>query len=152
MKELDLARRLHDELDNEYAKKLFNALAKGHTRAIKTFEELRRINDGAYFLIVFATFERQVNDRAIVAVRKRALRPHYRLRRAWETLLDGNKLKTSFMNKVRLILDKTSADFVKVQDYYKVRNDLAHTGVTNKIFNIPGVVSDLKAATRQMKL
>jgi hypothetical protein len=151
MKELELARLWHDQLDSEYAKRLFRATSRGQVAAIRRFQELRRINDGAYFLIIFGTFERYVTEKAEVAVKARTKKSDYRHRRAWETLLNQGKLNTSFLNRVRVVLDQQSQDFGRIRRYYDVRNDLAHEGVTQKLFNIPGVVSDLRAAIRQMK-
>jgi hypothetical protein len=48
-------------------------------------------------------------------------------------------------------MDQKLATFAKVQEYYKVRNDLAHQGVTSKVFSIPVLVSDLKTIIKQMK-
>jgi len=151
MKELELARELHDQLDSEIARKLFRAISQGHARAIRRYEELRRINDGAYFLIIFATFERYINDRADVAVKARARKAAYHHRRAWETLLNSGKVNASFLNRVRLVLDQRTPDFGKVQSYYSVRNDLSHEGITSKVFSIPAVVADLRAVAKLMK-
>jgi hypothetical protein len=151
MRELDLARQLHSELDIEYGKRLFRATARNHQRAIAKYKEIRRINDGAYFLIIFGTFERYVTDKADVAVKARTSKPLYKTRRAWETLVDGTKLRATFLNRVRVLLDQTSPIFQSIPDYYKVRNDLAHEGATTKIFSIPIVVNELKAAVTSMK-
>jgi hypothetical protein len=151
MKELDLARALHDELDTEYNKKLFRAVTRGQSKAIKRYTEKRRINDGAYFLIIFGTFERYVTDRADTAVKARTNRPLYKSRRAWDTLLQGSKLKTTFLNRVRVVIDQQGPVFAGLATYYNVRNDLAHSGVTTKVFSIPAVVTDLKNAVKQMK-
>jgi hypothetical protein len=50
-----------------------------------------------------------------------------------------------------VLIDQQSPEFGRVAEYYRVRNDLAHEGVTSKIFSIPNVVSDLKSAARVMK-
>lgn len=151
MKELSFAHELHARLDGEYATKLFRAVARSHTKAIARYTELRRINDGAYFLIIFGSFERYITDRADLAVKARTNKPLYHQRRAWETLLNGSKLQTPFLNRVRVLLDQQQTEFSKIKDYYEVRNDLAHGGVTAKIFSIPTVVMDLKAAIKEMK-
>jgi hypothetical protein len=151
VKELSLARELHAQLDKEYATRLFRAITRGQTRAIARNTELRRINDGAYFLIIFGTFERYVTDRADSVVKTRTSKAIYRHRRAWETLLDGAKLKTTFLNRVRVLIDQQSLTFAKVKDYYEVRNDLAHRGVTSNVFSIPNVIADLELVIRSAK-
>ena len=151
MKELTLARKLHSELDSAYSRRLFRAIGRNQVAAIARITELRRINDGAYFLIIFGTFERYVTDRAEAAITARAGRPHYHQRRAWETLIVNNKVQATFLNRVRVLIDQQSPEFGRVAEYYRVRNDLAHEGATSKIFSIPNVVSDLKSAARVMK-
>lgn len=151
MKELDLARSLHDELDSEYNRKLFRAVFNNHTKAIARYNEIRRINDAAYFLIVFGTFERYITDKADRVVKARTNKPLFKSRRAWETLLNSGKLNASFLNRVRILVDQQGHVFTRISSYYGVRNDLAHTGATTKVFSIPAVVSDLKAALKQMK-
>jgi hypothetical protein len=151
MQELTVAGKLHAELDTQYARRLFRAVARNQTAAIDRINELRRINDGAYFLIIFGTFERYITERADTAVKLRLSRPYYYQRRAWETLMKGSKFDTTFLNRVRIVIDQGSPEFNLVDKYYKVRNDLAHEGVTTKIFSIPNVVSELKSTTRVMK-
>jgi hypothetical protein len=151
MKEFDLARELHYELDAEYNKKLFRAVTRSQTKAIKRYTEIRRINDGAYFLIIFGTFERYVTQRADTAVKARTNKPLYKSRRAWDTLLQGPKLNASFLNRVRVLIDQQGPVFSSLASYYSVRNDLAHSGVTTKVFSIPAVVADLKNAVKHMK-
>src|SRR5262245_2345151 len=151
MKELELAEELHRELDGDYARRMFRAIKLGHRKAEASYAERRRINDAAYVLVVFGTFERAVTERAEIAVKMRAKRPAFQARRAWETLLNGNELTANFLNRVRVVLDQQSQEFAKVQQYYKVRNDLAHEGITTKKFSITAVVSDLQLALRCMK-
>jgi hypothetical protein len=103
MKELRLALELHSQLDSEYAKRLFRATSRNQAKAVSRYTELRRLNDGAYFIIIFGTFERYVTDRARGAIKARGNKPQYRHRRAWETLLDG---RIVFLNRVRLLLDQ----------------------------------------------
>ena len=71
MKELTLVSQAHAQLDGEYARRLFRAIARNHTQAEARYAELRRINDGAYFLIIFGTFERYIADRADFTVKVR---------------------------------------------------------------------------------
>src|SRR5262245_53693367 len=111
MKELDFAHKLHNELDAEYARKLFRATSLSQTKAIQRYTELRRINDGAYFLIIFGTFEKLITDKADAAVRARTGKSPFHLRRAWETLQDGSKLQAHFLNRVRILLDQRLATF-----------------------------------------
>jgi hypothetical protein len=151
MKELDHARQLHGQLDTIYAARLFRATVLNQTKAIQKNAEYRRINDGAYFLMIFGTFERYVTNRADVAVRIRANKLLYHHRRAWETLLKGSRLSATFLNRVRVLLDQRSPHFVKIQGYYTVRNELAHSGLTQIVFSIPTLVSDLKSADKNMK-
>ncbi|TPK32474.1 hypothetical protein FJ492_27510 [Mesorhizobium sp. B2-5-4] len=151
MRELILASQLHAQLDTDYARKLFRSTVRNHQHAIARYTELRRINDGAYFLIIFGTFERYITDRADTAVKARAGKPLFRHRRAWETLLNGTKLQTSFLNRVRVLLDMRSQNFTKIADYYAVRNDLAHEGITAKVFSIPTVVADLQTAINSLR-
>jgi hypothetical protein len=151
MKELSFARELHAQLDSEYARRLFRALTRNHTKAIARYTELRRINDGAYFLIIFSTFERYITDRADLAVKARTGKPNYRHRRAWETLLNGAKLQANFLNRVRVVLDQQSPAFTSIKGYYEVRNELSHRGVTANVFSISNVVMDLESAIKLMR-
>lgn len=147
MKQLEMAQQLHQELDSQYAARLFKASANGWAKAVTRFTELRRINDGAYFLIIFAAFERVITDFAETAIRVRSSRPAYHQRRAWDTISN----RPHFKDKVRLVLDQRTAQFATITNYYEVRNQLAHKGVTTITFSIPNVVADLKAARKSMK-
>lgn len=98
MKELTLVSQAHAQLDGEYARRLFRAIARNHTQAEARYAELRRINDGAYFLIIFGTFERYIADRADFTVKVRTSKPKYHQRRAWETFLNGPRLQATFLN------------------------------------------------------
>lgn len=151
MKELDLAERAHAELDAEYARKEFRASSRGQINAEQRYQELRRINDSAYFLVIFGTFERYITQRAETAALARTGKQLYRHRRAWDTLIVDGEISTSFLNRVRVILDANSAEFGKIKGYYKVRNDLAHEGITARTFSVPSVVTDLRQAWRKMK-
>lgn len=152
MKQLDLAQKLHSDVDGDYGSKVFRALARNQSKAVSRHLEARRINDSAYFLIIFSCFESYVTTCADAAVRRRANRPNFKHRRAWDTFgFKRQKLNTHFLSKVKLILDHQSPEFAKIKTYYDVRNDLAHEGTTNVPFSIPIVVSDIKAAIRKMK-
>lgn len=116
-------------------------------KAVAKFTELRRINDRAYFLIIFAAFERIVTDLAEAAVRLRTSKPAYHQRRAWDAISS----RPHFKDKVRLVLDQRTPQFTAITNYYEVRNQLAHKGATSITFSIPNVVADLKAARKCMK-
>jgi hypothetical protein len=115
-------------------------------KATARYTELRRINDGAYFLIIFATFEKMITGLADKAVQSRRAKPKYSQRRAWETIN-----APAFRNRIKLVLDQNSGHYAKLISYYDVRNDLAHEGATLKTFSIPTVVADLKSARRSAK-
>lgn len=147
MKQLDTALSLHQEIDNQYAAQLRKASVRGQLKAVAKYRHLRQINDGAYFVIIFATFEKEVTHLAKAAVQSRSAKAAYRNRRAWETIPG----KPQFKDRVRLVLDQKNPAFNKIETYYDVRNDLAHKGATARPFSIPNVVADLKAARKAMR-
>jgi len=84
---------------------------------------LRRINDQAYFMVLFACFEGRVTDLCERLVKSRRSAPSWRHRRLWDTI-DVSKLQ--FMRRAALLIEKRSSSYGRINDLYKVRCLIAH--------------------------
>jgi len=106
---------------------------RGNQRAAKSktcqarWELLRRTNDQAYFMMLFACFEGRVTDLCERLVESRRAAPSWRRRRLWDAI-DVSKLQ--FMRKAALLIEKGSSNYARVNDLYKVRCLIAHGAPT----------------------
>jgi hypothetical protein len=126
------------------------AQSKGHVRIAQSHADLRKANDRAYFLLIFAHFEAVLTRRASTLIIRRQAAASWTGRRGWD-VLNANADKIPFRNRLSYCLDRSSADWTKVSNYYTVRNDLAHEGSTNSPFVIPIVATDLRQIASRLK-
>ncbi|MGH7199050.1 MAG: hypothetical protein ACREJB_00490 [Planctomycetaceae bacterium] len=109
---------------------------------------LRKTNNQAYFMLMFAAFEEYVGRR-YERCRNKNRDPGRRwmTRRAWEVLPEDPPFKI----KLGVLTEKAQADYSSIVDYYKIRNDVAHGNFTSlpPIF-VPDVHADLLAIANRL--
>lgn len=88
----------------------------------------RRLNDLAYFLMLFAQFEQFINQQAKALVKqKKGQKGH---ERAWDIIdTKGFEDRYPFGHKVALLLGSDSHLTQEINDYYRVRCEIAHGGL-----------------------
>ena len=109
----------------------------------------RRINDQAYFVILFAQLEEKIDASSESLVTKRAQGAGWSSRRPWDTF---DPTRMSFKGRVSLLVDKRSTEYAKIMKYYIIRCDLAHGIVyANMPIVIVTVAADFQALAAKLK-
>src|SRR4051794_4425171 len=123
--------------DGELARQ--EALATRRTQR-ERWRRARTINDQAFFVLIFAQLEDHVRVRCGRLIAKRRTLARAASRRIRE-IVEPDKLP--FMKQVALLLDKGSAEYGQIKQYYDVRCDIAHGTIypASPIF-IPRVAAD----------
>lgn len=107
------------------------ALGAGRDELVTALERRKRVNDQAFFLLLFARFEDVVNLLADTLIRAGKRSDDPGLRRLWRTLDDRNRnaiINMPFLDRLGLLLDKGDADFAEIKELYRQRNLIAHGG------------------------
>lgn len=114
-----------------------------------TWANDRRINDQAYFVILFAQLEEKIKASSTSLVAKRIQKANWSSRRAWDTF-DVERM--SFKGRVSLLVDKHQTEYAKIMKYYKIRCDLAHGVLYAKMpIVIVTVAADFQALAAKLK-
>jgi len=119
--------------------------------SIDKLTQQRFINDCAYFLMLFANFEAFLTTKAVSLITHKQAGAAWSSRRGWDVLKAADADRINFRHRLSYCLDKTTPSWSLISGYYKIRNDLAHTGVTATAFAIPVVASDLKQVGASLK-
>jgi hypothetical protein len=103
-------------------------------------ERRQRINDQAYFVLIWGQLEAEIDE-----VCRRAIEKHWSKRRAWDLYNPSDKRLSglSFEERTSLILDKKSEHWKTVMTYYHLRNFVAHGGSREARIDLANVVTDL---------
>ena len=110
---------------------------------------IRLVNDQAYFVVLFAQFEDQVNARVKRLVQRRSAAPRWTSRRLWDTV---NPERMPFMNRVALLTDKGGADYQRIRELYELRCRIAHGTIhTTLPTTIATYASDLRALSTRLR-
>jgi hypothetical protein len=111
--------------------------------------KLRRYNDHAYFVMMFAQLEQHIDSRCAALIVKKKSSAKWKLRRLWDAV-DCDRLE--FMRKVALLADKGQVTYAKIKAHYDTRCKIAHgdSASVSAIF-LPAVIKDLQAIAKQLK-
>ena len=91
---------------------------------------MRKLNDQAHFVMMFAQLEDRINTLCKRLIDKRKRSNHWKRRRPWE-ILPNDMDRIAFRNRVALLVDRNSAAFKQIVDYYKDRCDIAHGNISS---------------------
>ena len=140
------------EIDRYYARKEFEASAKGWNRKEQLYQEKREINDQAYFVFMFSRLEDRikVESHRLINDRQGTTQNGWRRRAAWDILPSQIDNRMNFRNKLALLAQKGGADYNMVSTYYNDRNAIAHGGTVSSI-NMPIAINDFKYLYRILK-
>jgi hypothetical protein len=112
--------------------------------------EIRDVNDQAYFALIFAQFEDEVNKMFTALVNKMKARPLWSNRRAWDVIDVKNLERFAFMNRVALLSEKGQKDYNTVNSYYRTRCDIDHGNSVSGIA-VTTVRDELLQIAKRMK-
>lgn len=111
----------------------------------------RRINDCAYFVLLFAQFEDELNRLCESLVRSRQTAGGWDERRAWHIIDAGRIQSLPFLNRVALLTEKGGDAFNRVRDLYAIRNEIMHTGTTDRQLEIERFAGELIDIARALQ-
>lgn len=110
---------------------------------------MRRYNDHAYFVMLFAQLEQHVTDQCQSLIDRRRAAPKWASRRPWDSL-DVDRM--DFMRRVAILTDKGRTTYANVKGYYDVRNRIAHgDNAAVGPMVLPVVAQELRALATAMK-
>lgn len=115
----------------------------GDARSADRRKEDLEILDGAFFVLLFAQFEKAVQDGFERLVRTRAGEPGWDRRRGFDLWM-GKLKRAPFADRLALLLDRDGKDFERAWELYETRNDLAHGTAIRPAGDLQGVAAALQ--------
>ena len=143
--------KIYNEIDLDYSNKEFEARSKGYHRKEESYQNIRSINDHAYFLLAFTRLEDRIKTIARDLIREKVSSlTSWSHKRVWIIIKkreDNDNLY--FLEYVELLTEKGNSDYNVIQSYYKDRNDVAHGGLLSSI-NMIKVFEDFKRLFKEL--
>jgi hypothetical protein len=135
MDAIEQIEKIYYELDNYYSSKEFQARRMHWNRKEVYYQQIRSINDQAYFLFAFTRLEERIKTTVNTQVSsKTATARSWSRRKTWlliKTRIDRNNLH--FMEYVSLLAERGTTIFNSVKSLYDDRNTIAHGGTATSI-------------------
>jgi hypothetical protein len=137
--------RSYLDLDGRLAILEAEARQRRHTKKLTKLQSLRLSTDHAYFMMVFATFESELNQKCIQLITVRQAKTKWRYRRPWDTLSakPSDIRRIRFKDRLAYCLEMGTTDYQQVLTYYETRNQLSHSATTSTLVVVPQVATDL---------
>lgn len=143
--------KIYNEIDLDYSNKEFEARSKGYNRKEESYQNIRSINDHAYFLLAFTRLEDRIKAIARDLIKEKVSSlTSWSHKRVWIIIKkreDNDNLY--FLEYVELLTEKGKSDYNLIQSYYKDRNDVAHGGLLSSI-NMIKVFEDFKRLFKEL--
>lgn len=143
--------KIYNEIDQDYSNKEFEARSKGYNRKEESYQNIRSINDHAYFLLAFTRLEDRIKTIARDLIREKvSTLTSWSHKRVWTIIKkreDNDNLY--FLEYVELLTEKGHSDYTLIQSYYRDRNDVAHGGLLSSI-NMIKVFEDFKRLFKEL--
>jgi hypothetical protein len=123
------------------------AAAKASSPEVARIEARQKLNDQAYFILAWGQLETEIDEKCRAAIRKARQSPGWRDRRVWDLFNpDDRRLSgLSFEERAAVVLDKnggSGSPWAKVQNYYALRNQIAHGTLRPERIDVAEVVND----------
>lgn len=147
MRDLPLILSIYLEIDAELEGRRSTARASADVSSVNKIEAKQRINDQAYFVLCWGQLETAIDDTCRAAIRSRQSSGNWTVRRAWDLYnpddhrLSGLRLE----DRAALVLDRSAGSgsaWVKVMQYYALRNQIAHGDLQAQRIEVDEVVKD----------
>ena len=144
---------LYEEIDQFY---VAQELTDGGANVMTSGESIsrkRELNDHAYFLFMFTRLEDHVREESSQLIRQKSdAAQAWTDRRVWQLLPSAkNADQPSFMDRVALLLDKSTHHYGEIKEYYKLRNTIGHGGNFTTPISMPTVVRKFSRYLELMK-
>lgn len=137
-----------------YSKKVFESHLRRHYKKEKYYEELRIMNDHAYFLYVFTRLEGKIRELSDKLINKKvsALKD-WKQNRVWDVIKkQSSEDKLSFLFRVSLLTPKDRNYYCLIKKYYDQRNKIAHGGNFTIVIDVGIVLNEIKSLFRCLKI
>ena len=111
-------------------------------------DQVRSINDQAYFVLAWGQLEADIEEACRDTIRNGQSQEDWRYRRAWSLYNpDDRRLSgLSFENRLTLVLEKGSDDWKRTMELYNVRNQIAHGALLSARIDMARVIRDFFGA------
>ncbi len=141
----DKLEKLYIEIDTYYSLIEFNASRRRWRKVEQSVQEKRKQNDEAYFLFFFSRLEDRIRVESSKLIRRMqsSRKPHKSIS-AWLILPPDPDNEIYFKKRLELLIDKGSADFALICQYYNHRNSIAHGGHFVSPVSMPTAVNEFK--------
>lgn len=142
--------KLHATIDRQLQASESEAIRKGHIKKAHQVGRQRQLNDSVYFLMLFAQFERLINDKSQQVTRLRQKMSQWKSRRAWDIIDHKNIDKVPFINRVALLTEKGKSDYNVIQQLYQDRNSLAHGKLLDTTVSLLAAANSLQLISSRL--
>lgn len=142
--------KLHATLDRQLQAGESEAIRKGHTNKAQQLARQRQLNDSVYFLMLFAQFERFINEKSQQAIRLRKKMSQWKSRRAWDIIDHRHIDRVPFINRVALLTEKGKSDYNLIQQLYEDRNSLAHGKLLDTTVSLLSTANSLQLISNKL--
>ena len=112
---------------------------------------LKQVNNGAYFMLVFARFESTVNELVKKKFQDALIVPAHSMDPARDKIILGIHRRLPFMERMALLLDQSSSEYEAVRKLYAERNAIAHHGTPHTDVNVRETSSRLLAIAAKLQ-
>lgn len=133
-------------LDRLWREELPNiASVEGFGASIK-LERQRLITQQAFFFLLIAQFEVELNRLSSALIERMKKQADWRDRRAWDGLEHGSdKIRNiPVMRKVALLTDKSGDVYKRIKELYHIRNLIAHGNLLTEEIDIAEVADEIQ--------
>jgi len=137
----------HAHVDSTLASQL---AAAATARERKRLEQTRKINDESFFVLLFAQFENEVNERAKRFIQRENAANHWADQREWDKYRGDAIRRIPFLIRCGFLTQPNQPNYHDIVQLYEVRNQIAHRGMAETNVLIPQVAADLRAIVQRL--
>ena len=144
MKDIQAIAALYEEVDNALESLRDTGTAVSEDAERDRIGRKQRINDQAYFVLAWGQFEADIVETCRETIRKAQENPDWRFRRAWDLYNpeDSRLSGLSFERRLALVLEKSTDNWKRAIQFYKVRNQIAHGRLQSERIDVSSVVQE----------
>lgn len=133
----------YEAVDDLIQREIGNAVTANDTTTELAWAQRKDLNDYAFFVVLFAQFERIAKEKFRQARDTRTANVDWRQRRGWDGPLFSSD-RAPFPDQLAAVLDRQTDEYRRIMRYYEDRNHVAHGGLTNQVASIDLLASDLQ--------
>ncbi len=139
MKDLKAISAAYERVDNH-----FEELQESFhdTEVQGRIKEEQRLNDQAYFILVWGQLETEIDGACKHAIDAGQSLDEWKARRAWDLIDSNNLSRLGFRERLKLVLDKNGKEYGEILKWHKLRNQIAHGQISSEGINVPQIIKD----------